>query len=759
MKCSTVSLFATALLCFSILQGAVGHNILFFHGVATSSHRTAIWPLASALADLGHNITYIFAIDPLKRVGSHPKIEEIVPSKMVSLNRDFVADFDINIRLENRVDEWLQNVFSFGVTICEAFYDSPETQEWLSRPNLHYDLVLIDASFGECSYGLVHKFKAKHIVFTPFVCGLVYDTFGVVPESSSIPDPFFDFVPIQMTLMQRFWNTIAPLMWRYNGLKYIEQLEPVVKNKLNLTDMPPIVELEKNTSLVFYNGHFVEEYPMSLPPMYVSYSGIRCDPNRKNKPLPTQFANFINDTNAFIYVSLGSAVDVGKMPVSLRTSFFEAFKSFTGLKFFWRWSGPIPEDKPDNVMLAPWFPQLDMLDHPKIKAFITQGGRPSIQEALCSNVPIISIPIFADQDHNAMKLERIGALVRLDINTITENDIAKAIQQVLYNPKYSEKMGELSRMFKDRPVDPLKNLVYWTEYALRHDTSLLKPLAMEQTCTATASHKTAIWPLAAKLADLGHHVTYIFPMYKKVGSHPRIEEIIPSKMVPLLAKFLSEFDINIRLNNQTEQWVMTAFENSVDFCASFYESPEIQEWIVRPDLHFDLIFIDASLGECGYGLVHMFQAKHGVDHAVPVIWRYNQYEFGKTLHSVIEEKLNITNLPPLVEFERNSSLVFLNHHFVEEYPISLPPLFVPYSGLGCSKNTKVKPLPEKLANFIQDTDGFIYVSFGSAVIASGMPKSMRDTFFEAFEAFPNLKFFLEMDWNCSGKYTKECFAS
>ncbi|ODN00652.1 UDP-glucuronosyltransferase [Orchesella cincta] len=394
------------------------------------------------------------------------------------------------------------------------------------------------------------------------------------------------------------------------------------------------------------------------------------------------------------------------MPISLRTHFFEAFKSFTGLKFFWRWSGPIPEDKPDNVMLAPSFPQLDMLDHPKIKAFITQGGRPSIQEALCSNVPIISIPIFADQDHNAMKLERIEALVRLDINTITENDIAKAIQQVLYNPKYSEKMGELSRMFKDRPVDPLKNLVYWTEYALRHDTSLLKPLAMEQT-----------WYQRRLLDVYGFllvvFLTMILFIEIVVGSNPRIEEIIPSKMCV--------------------------------FCASFYESPEIQEWIVRPDLHFDLIFIDASLGECGYGLVHMFQAKHVL--FFPAIPPYMFDAFGIVPESsIIEEKLNITNLPPLVEFERNSSLVFVNHHFVEEYPVSLPPLFVPYSGLGCSKNTKVKPLPEKLANFIQDTDGFIYVSFGSAVIASAMPKSMRDTFFEAFEAFPNLKFF----WRWTG---------
>lgn len=42
-------------------------------------------------------------------------------------------------------------------------------------------------------------------------------------------------------------------------------------------------------------------------------------------------------------------------------------------------------------------------------------------------------------------------------------------------------MNELSEAFKDRPVDPLENVVYWTEYVLRRDTSLLRPLGIHQT--------------------------------------------------------------------------------------------------------------------------------------------------------------------------------------------------------------------------------------------------------------------------------------
>lgn len=37
-------------------------------------------------------------------------------------------------------------------------------------------------------------------------------------------------------------------------------------------------------------------------------------------------------------------------------------------------------------------------------------------------------------------------------------------------------MKELSTMYRDRPIDPLDNAVYWVEYVLRFDTSLMRSL-------------------------------------------------------------------------------------------------------------------------------------------------------------------------------------------------------------------------------------------------------------------------------------------
>lgn len=84
------------------------------------------------------------------------------------------------------------------------------------------------------------------------------------------------------------------------------------------------------------------------------------------------------------------------MPVEMRNEFLKGFGAFPHLKFLWRWTGPVPENAPKNILFDSWFPQIDVLAHPKIKGFMTQAGRPSTQEALCEAVPLITLPIFGE---------------------------------------------------------------------------------------------------------------------------------------------------------------------------------------------------------------------------------------------------------------------------------------------------------------------------------------------------------------------------
>ena len=289
MKLATffISVQVTVLLIFtSLTRNISGENILFFHLMGTASHRTTIWPLAEQLASKGHNVTYIWPLK--KRIGSHPQIEEIFPSNCEPILNNWLGEFDINTRLNNTILEWMSNAFSKSLDLCQAFYESPEIIELLSRPNLHYDLVMIDQSLGDCVYGLVRKFKAKHILFNPVLVPFIHDGIGIVPESASVPtNLLFRHKPNEMSFWGRVKATFGLFIWRLGYQDYVWKLEPFLKDKLNMTDLPPIAEFERNTSLIMVNNHFIEDYPMSYPPMIIPISGMWCGKNKMkhSKPL------------------------------------------------------------------------------------------------------------------------------------------------------------------------------------------------------------------------------------------------------------------------------------------------------------------------------------------------------------------------------------------------------------------------------------------------------------------------------------------
>lgn len=69
--------------------------------------------------------------------------------------------------------------------------------------------------------------------------------------------------------------------------------------------------------------------------------------------------------------------------------------------------------------------------HPKVKLFITQGGLQSTEEAITGGVPLVGIPMFADQWYNVEKYVRHGIGVQLDMATLTEDDFKNAIEKVI----------------------------------------------------------------------------------------------------------------------------------------------------------------------------------------------------------------------------------------------------------------------------------------------------------------------------------------
>ena len=75
------------------------------------------------------------------------------------------------------------------------------------------------------------------------------------------------------------------------------------------------------------------------------------------------------------------------------------------------------------------------LAHPKVKLFIGHGGALGVNEAVYEGVPILGIPLYADQTLNLKVLERHGAAEILEYTDINDETVSTKLTAMLNDAK------------------------------------------------------------------------------------------------------------------------------------------------------------------------------------------------------------------------------------------------------------------------------------------------------------------------------------
>ena len=267
-----------------------GANILFFYGVATHSHRTAIEPLAHKLVERGHNVTFL---SPVKAEKPNPKFQEFVPETIAELYKNSLTglgDTGFPDRLKDKYANWLTHMpvllGDFVEDSCRTLLRSPDLKPWLESNS--FDLVIVGHAANKCAYAFAYKWNASVIMSS---ANTFYtseeDTWGAPLESSWLPR--FQIANIftdELTFYDRVYNTLNPIMYHwYREWFTMPRLDKLVKEYMNLPNMPSLNDLERlTTSLVFLNQHFSEDYARSMPPMFISVGGMHCSDAHKSLP-------------------------------------------------------------------------------------------------------------------------------------------------------------------------------------------------------------------------------------------------------------------------------------------------------------------------------------------------------------------------------------------------------------------------------------------------------------------------------------------
>ncbi|XP_047665221.1 UDP-glucuronosyltransferase 2A2-like isoform X1 [Tachysurus fulvidraco] len=206
------------------------------------------------------------------------------------------------------------------------------------------------------------------------------------------------------------------------------------------------------------------EYPRPFLPNFKFVGGLHCKPA---KPLPKDMEDFVQSSgdDGIVVFSLGTII---KNLTKERADTIASALGQIPQKVLWRYTGEKPETLAPNTRLYDWIPQNDLLGHPKTKAFITHGGTNGIYEAIYHGVPMVGLPLFADQPDNLNHMKTKGPAVMLDFNKMRTEDLKQALDDVINNTFYKESMMRLSRIHHDQPMKPLDQAVYWIEYVMRN---------------------------------------------------------------------------------------------------------------------------------------------------------------------------------------------------------------------------------------------------------------------------------------------------
>ena len=100
---------------------------------------------------------------------------------------------------------------------------------------------------------------------------------------------------------------------------------------------------------------------------------------------------------------------------------------------------------PENILILPSVPQIEILKRASL--FITHAGMNSTSETIHYGVPVICIPIMADQPLNSYRIcDELEMGKKLNYENFTSNQLRKDLHEVLQNEKYLKNVLEFTEL-------------------------------------------------------------------------------------------------------------------------------------------------------------------------------------------------------------------------------------------------------------------------------------------------------------------------
>ncbi|XP_004681300.1 PREDICTED: UDP-glucuronosyltransferase 2A2 isoform X2 [Condylura cristata] len=438
------------------------------------SHWLNIKIILEELIQRNHNVTVLASSTTLfiKSNLDFPVNFEVIPVSYNQNNIDDLIEHMIALWINHRptpltlwtfykeLGKLLDTFFQINIQICDGVLSNPKLMARLQRGDfdvLVADPVTICGDLVALKLGIPFIYTLR---FSP--ASTVERNCGKIPAPVSYVPAALSELTDQMTFGERVKNILSYHLQDYIFQSYWGEWNSYYSKVIGRPTT--LCEIMGKAEIWLMRTYWDFEFPRPYLPNFEFVGGLHCKPA---KPLPKEMEDFVQSSgeDGVVVFSLGSMV---KNLTEEKANLIASALAQIPQKVLWRYKGKKPATLGANTRLYDWIPQNDLLGHPKAKAFITHGGTNGIYEAIYHGVPMVGVPMFADQPDNIAHMKAKGAAVEVNINTMTSADLLNALRTVINVPSYKENAMRLSRIHHDQPVKPLDRAVFWIEFVMRH---------------------------------------------------------------------------------------------------------------------------------------------------------------------------------------------------------------------------------------------------------------------------------------------------
>jgi UDP:flavonoid glycosyltransferase YjiC (YdhE family) len=289
-------------------------------------------------------------------------------------------------------------------------------------------------------YWLPGAIMAAEAAGTPCAV-IVHNAFP--PKAKGQPPKGSGFMPARSPIVRvrhALWRWPYDRIWLRDGLP----AHNLARHELGLSPLRSVFDEFSRAARVLVLGYREFDFPARLAPN-VRYVGTPIDDKAADgqwsSPWPA------DDTRPLVLVSL-STLNQGQAPTMHRI--LEALDGMP-IRALVTLGPSLKRDEfhaPANVVLEPFVPHGAVLPH--VAAAVTQCGLSTFTKALRHGVPLVCMPILADQPDNAARIVAWGAGLRLPREAPAEA-IRAALTRVVDEPRFREAAARFGAMMDAAP--------------------------------------------------------------------------------------------------------------------------------------------------------------------------------------------------------------------------------------------------------------------------------------------------------------------